>query len=123
MKLDHHSLEYKKMAKPNKKYKELKSRQKNRIAQWIYEGFYEFYKVNGRMPDDAERLQVIRIVYKKLEQLALWVPFEEVCKWFSKKIPGYEQRIMKDMAIEADKKEMNALPNRKEHVIRNWKKA
>lgn len=37
MKRNHHSLRYKQEKEPNKKYKDLKQKQKAKIADWMYE--------------------------------------------------------------------------------------
>lgn len=43
-KVNHHSLKYKRMSLPNKKYKELKAKQKSKLAQWMFWEVCSYYK-------------------------------------------------------------------------------
>lgn len=59
MKVNHHSLAYKMQAQPNKTYKDLRQKQKAKIAGWMYEVACEYYREHGEMPegDGADRSQ------------------------------------------------------------------
>jgi len=64
---NHHSLAYKRQAAPNRTYKELKQKQKAKIADYMYRETLRFYLKNQRMPEEAECDVICRIIYKKLK--------------------------------------------------------
>lgn len=75
---NHHSLSYKRQAQPNKTYKDLKQKQKAKIAEWMYRETLRFYLTNSRMPDETECEQICRCIFTKIESTSIWVPYEEV---------------------------------------------
>ena len=52
MKPNHHSLAYKQQKQPNKTYKDLKQKQKMKIADWMFRETCIFYKENGEIPNE-----------------------------------------------------------------------
>ena len=55
MKQNHHSLAYKRQKQPNKTYKDLKQKQKMKIADQMFRETCSYYKENGEMPtEEAE---------------------------------------------------------------------
>lgn len=93
MKRNHHSLRYKQEKEPNKKYKDLKQKQKAKIAGWMYEKTCDYYRENGEMPKGETCESLVREVFQKIESLAIWVPFDEVYHQYLLKLPRYELRI------------------------------
>lgn len=86
-KVNHHSLNYKRQANPNKTYKELKGKQKELISRLIFRCCYEFSKDNGKLPAESDYDFIAHRVYALLEARAIWVPFDEFySKGFLKKI-------------------------------------
>lgn len=53
MKPNHHSLAYKQQKQPNKTYKDLKQKQKMKIADWMFRETCIFYKENGEIANYA----------------------------------------------------------------------
>ena len=80
-------------AKPNKTYKDLRQKQKARIADWMFLAVCEYYKEHEEMPDEEAALQITARIYEKIKSLAIWVPYEEVHRAFLSKLPRYELRI------------------------------
>lgn len=94
MKKNHHSLSYKKEKEPNKKYKDLKQKQKAKIADWMFEKTCDFYRERERLPEKTEQEELVKeIFHKKIEPVAIWVPLEEVQHQYQLKFPHYEIRI------------------------------
>ena len=93
MKPNHHSLAYKQQKQPNKTYKDLKQKQKMKIADWMFRETCIFYKENGEIPNEEVAKQIIDRIYEKLKSLAIWVPYEEVYRAYLLKLPRYELRI------------------------------
>lgn len=92
-KLNHHSLKYKMQKEPNKTYKDLKQKQKAKIADWMYQETCRFYSTHNRMPNENEADDLAKMIYEKICSLAIWVPYEDVLLQFQKKLPVYEKRI------------------------------
>ena len=78
MKQNHHSLAYKRQKQPNKTYKDLKQKQKMKIADQMFRETCSYYKENGEMPTEEAAREITERIYKKLESQAVWVPFDEV---------------------------------------------
>lgn len=98
MKKNHRSLRFKMEQNPNKKLKELKQKQKKKIADWLYIETYRFYQQNSRMPDDNEQTIILDTVYTKIKGAGIWIPFEEVTAYYIKKLVQYEVRIPREIA-------------------------
>ena len=78
MKVNHHSFAYKKQAQPNKRYKDLRQKQKTKISDWMFRAVCEYYEEHGKMPEGDAAEQITAQIYHKIEYLAIWVPYDEV---------------------------------------------
>ena len=94
MRVNHPTLAYKMQAQPNKTYKDLKQKQKARIADWMFQSACAYYQEHGEMPGDDAAERITASIYEKIKSLAIWVPYEEVHCVFLSKLPRYEARIM-----------------------------
>ena len=109
MKPNHHSLKYKQEKEPNKKYKDLKQKQKAKIADWMFEKTCDYYREHNRMPEGGECEALAKQVFQKIQSLAIWVPYEEVYRQYLLKLPRYEIRIAENGIPEkAEKKKEDA---------------
>ena len=97
MRHNHTSLKAKMQKNPHKTFKDLKSKQKEKIADWLYIETYRFYQQNARMPDKTERDTILAAVYDKIKAAAIWIPFEEVTGYYRKKLPHYEPLILREL--------------------------
>ena len=78
----------------NKKFSQLKERQKNLIGEWFYEECLEFFKQTKRFPSSKNEKEVILdVVYQKIEEGNIWIPFIEIKQYFSKKQTKLRNRI------------------------------
>lgn len=98
MKHKHTSLQFKMEQNPNKKLKELKQKQKKKIADWLYIETYRFYQQNLCMPNESERDTILETVYTKIKGAAIWIPFEEISAYYQERLPQYEIRIQRELA-------------------------
>ena len=78
------SLRPNQMINLNKKFSDLKEKQKATIAEWLYIETYRFYKEHGHMPYHSERQAVLDTVYAMIEEAGIWIPYKEVVS-----APGY----------------------------------
>lgn len=83
-----------KQQNPNKKYKELKQKQKARIADFMYQETKRFFDTNGQMPTTTEDCDVVvKSVYSRVTGLGFWIPYEEVYQAYQKKRAHYIERL------------------------------
>lgn len=81
------------VGKPNKKYKELKGKQKERIAEWMYNETAEFYRAHNRLPNEEEELTVLaESVYSKIKEHLIWISYEAFLSKFRNKIRQYKKK-------------------------------
>lgn len=98
MKHNHKSLRYKMMKNPNRVYKDLKQKQKMKISNWLYIETYWFYQKHDRMPDKSGRKVILNTVYAKIKGAAIWIPYEEIEKYYQSRLEQYEIRIHREIA-------------------------
>ena len=98
MKHNHESLKYKMMKNPSRVYKDLKQKQKMKISNWLYIETYWFYQKHDRMPDKSERKVILNTVYAKIKGAAIWIPYEEIEKYYQSRLEQYEIRIQREIA-------------------------
>lgn len=78
---------------PNKKYKELKQKQKARISDIMYQETDRFLQEKKQMPSDKEIIQIAEMVYRRVQDLGFWIPYEEVLNEYQKKSSHMLQRL------------------------------
>ena len=64
------------MNNPNKKYKELKQKQKARISDLMYRETDRFLQEKKRPPDDNEVVQIADRVYCRIQGLGFWISYD-----------------------------------------------
>ena len=67
-----------KLLQTDKKYAQLKLKQKEKIAEWMFQVTRDYYKKNYTFPNDRQIEKVVNIVYEKIEEAEIWVPYGEV---------------------------------------------
>lgn len=79
---------------PNKKYKELKQKQKAKISGFMYQETSRYLEENQRMPVSEQECEVVvQRVYDRISGLGFWIPYEEVYQQYRKKRLHYEKRL------------------------------
>ena len=66
----------------NKKYSQLKLKQKERIYQWMYEVYRDKYKELGRYPDTKDTDDILGSVMEHIDEAEIWIPYGEVRKHY-----------------------------------------
>ena len=54
----------------DKKFSELKERQKTKIAEWFYEAYRKCFLESGKIPGKKEEAEIMSYVFDKVERLA-----------------------------------------------------
>ena len=78
------SLNPNQMINLNKRFSDLKEKQKAKIAEWLYIETYRFYKEHDT-------------VYAMIEEAGIWIPYAEVEIYYRSKISRYKSRILRDI--------------------------
>lgn len=68
----------------NKKYSQLKLKQKERISQWMYQETKNYCQKYQTFPEDKHLDQIVGGVYERIEAAGIWIPYGEVRKHYKK---------------------------------------
>ena len=80
----------------NKKFSQLKEKQKALIAEWFYIECDNFYKDNNKLPSSkSEAETIIDLVYERIQGRDIWIPFGEIKQYFTKRKTRIEKRVLK----------------------------
>lgn len=85
------------MQRKDRRYKDLKQKQKSAIADKTYKMYLKFYLENQRMPDAAEMNDICKRLFVEVQILAPKTKYEELYKIVVKREKGYEERILRDI--------------------------
>ena len=91
------SLNPNQMINLNKRFSDLKEKQKAKIAEWLYIETYRFYKGHDHMPYHSEKQAVLDTVYAMIEEAGIWIPYAEVEIYYRSKISRYRSRVLRDI--------------------------
>lgn len=86
-----------KLLQTDKKYAQLKLKQKEKIAEWIFQETRNYYQKHYVFPDDRHICDVIDKVYAKIESAEIWIPYDEVFKHYKKKRADIHKRVKKSL--------------------------
>lgn len=111
------------MNRTDRKYKDLKQKQKGRIAEKTYKMYLRFYLQNQRMPDASEKEVICRILFIFVQALAPKTQYEDFCKIVDKREAKYEERILRDMQDgitleKLDEKKRRKTPEEKAAILK-----
>jgi len=96
IKFKNHELVGGKLLQTNKKFSQLKEKQKSLIAEWFYIECDSFYKNSNKFPSSKiEKEDIVNLVYERIEKRDIWIPFCEVKMYFCKKKNKIENRVLK----------------------------
>ena len=85
-----------KLIQTDKKYAHLKLKQKDKIAEWMYEETRKYCNQFDQIPNNINSEEIIDRVYEKIEEREIWVPYGEVAKHYLKKQTQILRRIRKE---------------------------
>ena len=81
----------------DKKYAQLKLKQKEKIAEWMFQVTRDYYTKNYTFPNDRQIEKVVNIVYEKIEEAEIWVPYGEVLRHYKSKRSAINRRVRKEL--------------------------
>lgn len=80
----------------DKQFSQLKTKQKEKINEWLYQEYRRVYIQIGRRPDKRHNDEILFAAYKKIEQAKIWIPFGEVKRYFFSKKNTFHRRFTKE---------------------------
>lgn len=81
----------------DKKYAQLKLKQKEKIAEWIFQETRDYYLKKSVFPDDKHIPEIVDRVYERIEKAEIWIPYGEVLKHYKKKRADIHKRVRKSL--------------------------
>ena len=81
------------LVQTDKKYSHLKLRQKEKIAEWMFQETKDYYTKKYTFPNDKQLSEVVDKVYEKIEEAGIWVPYGEVLKHYKSKRSNVNKRV------------------------------
>lgn len=80
-------------AQPNKRYKDLKQKQKAKISDWMFREVCEYYRAHNGMPPTDALTKLAKKVFLKIQGAAIWVPYEDFLAEFLSRQARFSERI------------------------------
>ena len=81
----------------DKKYSQLKMKQKEKIAEWMFQSTRDYYMKQCTFPNDKHLEEVVDSVYEKIEDAEIWIPYGEVFKHYKSKRSDINKRVRKSL--------------------------
>ena len=83
----------------DKKYSQLKQRQKDRIAEWLYGEYRRYFRENGKQPDETADVEILYTVMENVKDAGIWIPAYEVEEHYGKVKKHYQSRMRREVNV------------------------
>ncbi len=94
-----------KLVQANKRYSDLKMKQKSQISQWLYDAYKK--QVAENLSDD----EVLTAVFKKIDEAQIWIPDREIINIYRSKKIKFKKRMEATVLNDSFKFDYNAAAN------------
>lgn len=94
---ENHRLIGGRLLRTDKQFRHLKQRQKEQISAWLFEEYQRIWQEIGREPSPSYNQKIVSAVMTKVEAAGIWIPTEQVKKYFSLRKSHYRARIAKQL--------------------------
>lgn len=96
-----------KLLRTDKQFRHLKQRQKEAVSLWLYEEYRRLWFEKGHEPHKRNNWKIVAAVMERIEAAGIWLPEQEVIKYFHRRKAHYRNRIEKELQTkeQADKQE------------------
>ena len=92
-----------KLLQTDKKFSQLKEKQKTKINGWLYAEYKKVYDQAGKPPDSRRNEEILDAAYVKIEEAEIWIPYGEIRQYLNSRKNAFRKRYEKDK-INADEK-------------------
>ena len=66
----------------NKKFTDLKMKQKDKITGWVYEEYKKYVTEHDKAPDSLADEQIVEAVLDKINETQIWIPGGEIYDYY-----------------------------------------
>lgn len=80
------------LVRSDKKFRYLKNSQKEKISNWIFDGYSKCYDMIGVHPDSRRNDEIVSAVYEKIEKCGILILYFEVERYYCSKKNKYRIR-------------------------------
>ena len=106
-----------KLLRIDKQFRHLKQRQKETISTWLYEEYRRLWIEKGQEPHKRNNREIVAAVMEQIEAAGIWLPEQEVTKYFYRRKPITEPD-RKRITAEAGKCRIKTSQTQKEQGAR-----
>ena len=82
-----------KLLQTNKKWSQLKQKQKEHISNELRNEYIQFVTTYHRRPKKNEHDEIIHTVIIQIQEREIWIPYSEVKKYYASKIGRWFRKI------------------------------
>lgn len=79
--------------KTDKKWSHLRQKQKELISIWLRTEYTYFVQIHCRKPKNYEHDKILLAVMEKIHKRQIWIPYEEVEKYYKRKMRKWYRKI------------------------------
>ena len=97
------------LIRTDKRFSQLKQKQKEKINEWLYQEYSALYRKIGKVPDSRHNDEILFAVQTKIEEAGIWIPLDEVEKYFFSRKNAFCKRFEKEVARELEPSEPESL--------------
>ena len=97
MSQQNHKMIDEKLLQTDKKYSQLKLKQKEKIAEWMFQATRDYYTKKYTFPNDKHLEEVVDTVYEKIEAAEIWISYGEVFKHYKSKRSDINKRVRRSL--------------------------
>ena len=83
----------------NKKFSDLKMKQKDKITGWAYEEYRKYVTEHDKAPDSLADEQIVEVVLDKINETQIWIPGGEIYDYYRRKKPQLQKRLDNEEVI------------------------
>ena len=91
-----------KLLQTDKRFSQLKEKQKEKISGWLYGEYKRVYDRVGQLPDSRYNDEIIDAAYAKIDDAEIWIPYDEVRQYFYSRKNAYHKRYDKAKTAESE---------------------
>ena len=92
-----HEMIDEKLLQTDKKYSQLKLKQKEKIADWMFQATRDYYTKKYVFPNEKHLEGMVNSVYEKIVAAEIWIPYGEVFKHYRSKRSDINKRVRKSL--------------------------
>lgn len=88
-----------KLLQMNKRFSNLKMKQKDKITGWVYEEYKNYVMKYERIPNSEADDCIIDAVLDKINEAEIWIPAGEIVSYYHRKKPQLQKRLENEKEV------------------------